>query len=225
MNTITAVIFDFNGTLYFDSHMHIEAWKRFLPLHGFPSMTDEQFKEKFLGRNNAEIMETLHGCKLPQERIEELAEEKEALYRDICRERPDELHLVPGAEAFFDALKAHNIPFTIATGSGKSNLDFYFDVFDLGRWFDRSLIVYDDGTLPGKPDPTVYLKATATIGKSPAECMVFEDSFSGIHSAHNAGIGRIAAISLPENVPYVKELGIADVIASDFTDPAQFGLF
>ena len=29
MSNIKAVIFDFNGTLYFDSHLHIEAWKRF----------------------------------------------------------------------------------------------------------------------------------------------------------------------------------------------------
>lgn len=224
MSKIQAVIFDFNGTLYFDSHLHIEAWKRFLSRYNFPSMTEEQFKEKFLGRNNTEIMEMLHGCKLDPARIEELAEEKEAIYRDICLERPDELKLVAGAEAFFDALKANGIPFTIATGSGKSNLDFYFDVFRLDRWFDYSLVVYDDGTMPGKPDPTLYLKAVAGIGMDPAECMVFEDSFSGIHSAHNAGIGRIAAISLPENIPYVKELGLADIIATDFTDPSVFGL-
>ena len=225
MSKITAVIFDFNGTLYFDSHLHIEAWKRFLKLHSFPAMTDEQFKEKFLGRNNAEIMEMLHGHPLPADELDALAEEKEAIYRDICRERPDELKLVAGAEAFFDALKANGIPFTIATGSGRSNVDFYFDVFRLDRWFDYSRVVYDDGSLPGKPDPAVYLKVTALIGKDPAECMVFEDSFSGIHSAHNAGIGRIAAISLPENIPYVKELGIADIIATDFTDPSVFGLF
>ena len=225
MSKITAVIFDFNGTLYFDSHLHIEAWKRFLKLHSFPTMTDEQFKEKFLGRNNAEIMEMLHGRPLPADELDALAEEKEAIYRDICRERPDELKLVAGAEAFFDALKANGIPFTIATGSGRSNVDFYFDVFRLDRWFDYSRVVYDDGSLPGKPDPAVYLKVTALIGKDPAECMVFEDSFSGIHSAHNAGIGRIAAISLPENIPYVKELGIADIIATNFTDPSVFGLF
>lgn len=225
MSNISAVIFDFNGTLYFDSHLHIAAWKRFLKLHGFPAMTDEQFKEKFLGRNNAEIMEMLHGRVLPTEEMEALAEEKEAIYRDICRERPEELHLVAGAEAFFDALKAHGIPFTIATGSGKSNVDFYFDVFRLDRWFDYSLVVYDDGTLPGKPDPALYLKVIELMGLEPANCMVFEDSFSGIHSAHNAGVGRIAAISLPENVPYVKELGIADIIAADFTAPAAFGLF
>ena len=225
MSKITAVIFDFNGTLYFDSHLHIEAWKRFLKLHNFPAMTDEQFKEKFLGRNNAEIMEMLHGRSLPADELDALAEEKEAIYRDICRERPNELKLVAGAETFFDMLKANGIPFTIATGSGKSNVDFYFDVFHLDRWFDYSRVVYDDGSLPGKPDPAVYLKVTALIGKDPAECMVFEDSFSGIHSAHHAGIGHIAAISLPENIPYVKELGIADIIATDFTDPLVFGLF
>lgn len=223
MSNITTVIFDFNGTLFFDSHLHIEAWKRFLSKKGFPAMTDVRFKEKFLGRNNAEIMQMLYGP-LSAAQIDELAEEKEAIYRDICRERPDELHLVAGAEAFFDALRARGIPFTIATGSGKSNLDFYFDVFRLDRWFDYDLVVYDDGTVPGKPDPTLYLKTLALLDKPAAECAVFEDSFSGIHAAHRAQVGRIIAISTVDNVPYVEALGLADVIACDFTDPQRFGV-
>ena len=53
MSKISAVIFDFNGTLYFDSHLHIEAWKRFLKLHSFPAMTDEQFKKSIEDRVSA----------------------------------------------------------------------------------------------------------------------------------------------------------------------------
>ncbi len=46
-----------------------------------------------------------------------------------------------------------------------------------------------------KPDPEIYLKASELIGIAPKECIVFEDSISGIQSAHNAGMKVIALIT------------------------------
>ena len=219
-----SVIFDFNGTLFFDSHKHIEAWKRYIRAHGFGEISDETFKERFLGRNNAEILPALYGRPLSDDEIEREAEAKEAIYRDVCREKPEELHLVKGAEALFDCLQAREIPFTLATGSNLANVRFYFDTFGLGRWFDLARVVYDDGTLPGKPDPAIYHKALAALGVSPEGCTVFEDSFSGIHAAKNAGVSRVVAIATPEGRAYVEKLGLADLICTDFCDLAAFGL-
>ena len=43
----------------------------------------------------------------------------------------------------------------------------------------------------GKPFPDIYLKALEEIGLSSNECVVFEDSISGIDAAFNAGIDVI----------------------------------
>lgn len=62
-------------------------------------------------------------------------EEKEGLYREICRkEKPS---LAPGAENFLQFLADRGIPRTIATASGVSNVDFFFSFFPLHRWFDQ----------------------------------------------------------------------------------------
>lgn len=62
------------------------------------------------------------------------------------------------------------------------------------RWFDPEKIVYDDGTLPGKPNPDIYLKAARTIGLAPSRCVVVEDAVSGIEAARRAGAGYIVAM-------------------------------
>lgn len=188
-----SVIFDFNGTLFADSDKHREGWKRFLAKYGL-DVDDEELRTHYLGRTNPYILKRVFGEDLAPELIAERTLEKEATYRDCCREDPDSFHLIEGATAFLDFLKESGVDFTIATGSEYSNVDFYFAEFDLGKWFDRSRVVLDDGTFPGKPAPDGYLRAAKVLGVDPADCVVFEDSISGVRAAHAAGIGKIVAI-------------------------------
>lgn len=37
---------------------------------------------------------------------------------------------------------------TIATATVKENVEFYFDVFQLDRWFDFDKVTFDDGSFP-----------------------------------------------------------------------------
>lgn len=55
-------------------------------------------------------------------------------------------------------------------------------------------VVYDDGTLPGKPAPDIYLRAAEKIQMPPANCMVIEDAKSGIKSACSAKIGLVVGL-------------------------------
>jgi beta-phosphoglucomutase-like phosphatase (HAD superfamily) len=106
----------------------------------------------------------------------------------------DAFELSPGAVELLEFLAAHEIPYTIATASGKSNVGFFFEHLDLNRWFDVDRIVYDDGSRPGKPAPDIYLEAARSLGLEPAQCVVIEDSISGVQAAHAAGIGCIIAL-------------------------------
>ena len=69
------IIFDFNGTLFFDSHMHYEAWRIFSKkLRGY-EFTDQEMREKMFGRTNADIIEYAIGKKPSTEMVEKLAKE------------------------------------------------------------------------------------------------------------------------------------------------------
>ncbi|MBE6690637.1 MAG: HAD family phosphatase [Ruminococcaceae bacterium] len=212
-----AVIFDFNGTLFADSDKHREGWKRFLAKYGL-DVDDEELRTHYLGRTNPYILKRVFGEDLAPELIAERTLEKEATYRQCCMEDPASFHLIAGAVAFLDYLKENGVDFTIATGSEYSNVDFYFDKFELGRWFDRSRVVLDDGSFPGKPAPDGYLRAAKVLGRDPADCIVFEDSISGVRAAHAAGIGQTVAITTEVSAERLLSYPGVVIAEPDFSD-------
>ena len=189
-----AVIFDFNGTLFADSDKHCLGWQRFLARHG-KHLTEEDIRARYLGYTTPYILRRVFGEELSPDLIAAYTWEKEAAYRACCLEEPTCIRMTEGATVFLDHLKARGVELAIATGAVSANMDFYFEAFGLERWFDRARIVLDDGTFPGKPAPDCYLRAAKALGRDPADCIVFEDSLSGVRAANAAGIGKIVAIT------------------------------
>lgn len=211
------LIFDFNGTLFRDSNKHEEAWNIFCSKHSNKQLTKEEFDHNIHGKSNHQVIEFIFGKQFSIDQANYFAEEKESLYRDLCLEDKSSLHLIGGAEAFLDYLVKKEYAFTIATSSGKENLDFYFEVFHLSRWFDYGKIIYSDGYLISKPSPDAYLKASKVLGILPNDCVVFEDSYSGIKSAKNANVGTIVAISTDGNDTELQKMN-ATIVVDNYLD-------
>ena len=188
----TGVIFDFNGTLFWDTPLHNKAWRIFLDQYGI-HFSDEDMFRLFHGKCNRDILVEIFQGAIPLEQITKMGLEKEGIYRKICLQSG--LTLAEGATEFFEMLADRCIVSTIATASGKENVDFYFDYFELARWFDYDKVVYSDGTIAGKPAPDIYLKAMSVIKKNPSEVIVFEDTIAGINAAENAHAGRIIIVN------------------------------
>jgi len=206
------IIFDFNGTLFWDSQLHYDAWRIFSKkLRGY-EFSDDEMRKYMFGRTNSDIIEYCIGEKPSEEMVIKLANEKESLYRKQCLIDKDNFKLAEGAVEFLDWLAANDIPRTIATMSEWQNVEFYIKEFNLEKWFDIDKIVYSNGKIPGKPNPDIYQIACKNIGLKPEECVVIEDALSGLESAHRAGIGKIIAIasleshSLYENLEYVYKI-------------------
>lgn len=191
------VIFDFNGTLFFDHEKHLLAWKKMAKQIAGYDLSEAELESHFHGVPNHVIIERLVGHTVDEKTIADMSCQKEALYREACLADPEHLHLVPGAKAFFTYLKENHIPMTICSASIKENIDFFFEVFELGRWFDYDKVIYDDGSYINKVE--MYKKASQILGLNPSEVCVFEDAVSGIKNALEAGVGQVAVIS---NKPY-----------------------
>ncbi len=209
-----AVIFDFNGTLFFDTHLHVETWKRFVKEKFNEDLDDDGFHRKIYGRDNHMILKESYGLTSFDE-IHELSELKEQWYRDLCDTL--DISLVDGSCEFFDYLKENNILFTIATGACESNVDYYFDVFHLGQWFDKDKIIFDNGLIPGKPNPTVFLMAIDKLGVKSEDCIIFEDSKAGVEAAYKAGVSKVYLI----NENKVSDLKV-DGIFKDYYEVLEF---
>ena len=142
------------------------------------------------------------------------SERKEELYRQACKKNPEIVHLVPGVEAFLQYLQEHRIPYGLASASIKSNIDFFFEIFSLGRWFRKEDVVYDDGTYPDKG--AMHLEAARRLGVTLADCLLLEDSPSSIRIALQNGAGAVVAVGSTVPPEMLEQLGVKCHI-SDFT--------
>ena len=185
------VVFDFNGTLLWDTKYHNQAFDLFLEQHNIV-LTDEEKSVKIYGKSDADIMRDIFGRPLTDLEIKEFSIEKELIYQELI---VDNLHFAEGAEDLFEYLKAHNIPFCIATSSDFLNVEFYFREMQLERWFSPEWVLFNDGTLKGKPEPDLFLKAADRLQLNTSELVIFEDSKAGIKAAENAGAGKIYIVN------------------------------
>ena len=214
-------IFDFNGTLFLDSWIHRIVWKRFLADRGHP-ITDAEFDKYVYGPGNDVIFRHFFGDSLTPEQVNALSEEKEAAYREFVLNDPKLKTLTPGAVEMLDMLKARNIPCAVATASIRSNVDFYMNELGLRRWFNDDHVFYMTGDIPGKPDPTLYLRTMERLGYVPRETTVVEDSLSGIRAAEAAGVGRIIAIDTTMGPEALSKVEAVDVAVHDFYGCERF---
>lgn len=215
-NKIQGVIFDFNGVLFLDSHLHERAWREYSKIVRGEEFSDEEMHKYMHGRTNKDIIEYLAGSAVEKDYLDSHTQKKESIYRDFCVALGDELKLSPGAVELLNYLKVSNIPRTIATASEVTNLKFFWEVFNLGNWFKFDDIAYDNGNIKGKPAPDLYLAAARKLELSPENCLVVEDSISGIESAKNANIGMIVAIGPLEKHDLLSKVDGVDIVISDF---------
>lgn len=187
------VIFDFNGTLFEDTYLQADAWIEVIRRHFDRKMDISEFFSCFHGLGNVDILKYVNSLDPNKQFDISITDEKEAVYRQICREHPERVVFLPGVEETFDALKANGIPMAVATACEIMNVNFNWEMFRLDRWFTREDIIYDNRTFPLKPAPDVFLKAAEHLGLPPSECIVCEDSRNGLLGANRAGIGRVIA--------------------------------
>ena len=192
-----AIIFDFNGVLFFDGDLQSRSWQGTAKALRGTEMTSDELDTHMHGRPNSYVLSYLAGRTIVGRELLELIQAKESLYRELCLQSPSRFVLSPGARGLLDVLVQGDVPRTIATSSEITNLEFFVQHLNLHRWFDVTQIVYDDGVRPGKPAPDMYLAAARNIGVAPGECVVVEDAVSGLKAAHAAGIGYIVGLGPP----------------------------
>lgn len=209
------VIFDFNGTMVFDGKYHDLAWMNFSKkLRGY-SFSEEEIYRQVHGKVNEQIIDYLVPG-LDRKTNKKLSLEKEAIYREMCLNDCENYKLVDGLSEYMDYLKEKNIPFTIASASIKENIDFFVEVFQLGKWMDVDTIVYDDGILNNKEK--MFLQAARNLNLDIKDCLIFEDSFIGIHAAHKVGTGKIIAIPAEKYRKEMEEGSIVEHTIENFYD-------
>lgn len=192
MSRIKGIIFDFNGTLLWDTPYHNKAWNIFLQRYRI-SLSDKEIRDNMHGRTNAEILKYIFKRDFAQSEINTLAAEKEDIYRHLIIN--NDFQLQNGVTRMFNYCLACAIPIAVASSSDKVNADFYYERYNLKTWFPQRRFIYNDYTFNGKPAPDIFQKAAIQLFLDPDEIMVFEDSPAGIEAAQRFGAGKIVIIN------------------------------
>ena len=183
-----AVIFDIDGTIVDNMHLHAEAFAVFAERHGLPALTKDD-RARLDGRRNSEIFPILLNRVVPRDEWQAYEREKEGLYRELSKGR-----LVPmqGLHALIARLRQDGIPAALATSAPQLNVEHTLAELDLVAAFP--IIVRGDEVARGKPAPDVFIEAARLLAIDAADCLVFEDAPMGIEAAHAAGM-RVVALT------------------------------
>ena len=186
------VVFDFNGTLFWDTELQNRSWDKFLDGYGF-KLSEEEKLTWVHGINAMDTFEYLFKRPCSADEVFQLTEEKEVIYREMCIDQG--MEWAPGALELIEFLKVNNVPIAIATASARNNLDFFVEQLDLHRYFDSKHIVYNDGTMRGKPNPDLFNRAIEKLEIPAGLVTVFEDSLAGVEAAKRSGAGKIYIVN------------------------------
>lgn len=175
------VLFDMDGVIVDSLKHHVEASRMFAEKHGI-HLSEKEIREKYFGRRNQDWMPELFGEKLTAGEIKDLADEKEAVFREIYE---PEIKLLDGLFKLLQDLRAHDIPMIVGSSAPGENIKFVLEKTAIVNFFNGYL---DDSQVSkGKPEPEIYIKAAKAIGLPPQRCIVIEDSAAGIEAGKRAG--------------------------------------
>ena len=118
-----------------------------------------------------------------------------------------DLPFMPGAIELIDDLRAHGIPLTLVSASPRSLVDAALSNFEVNP-FVRSISSND--VKVSKPDPEGYLLAASSGGHDISNCLVLEDSLTGVTAAKASGAWVLA---VPHLIP-IEKSGRVDVTNS-----------
>ena len=211
-----AVIFDIDGTIVDNMHLHAEAFAAFAERHGLPPLTTED-RARLDGRRNSEIFPILFKREVPREEWLEYEREKEGLYRHLSKGRLTPLN---GLRALINRLRGRGIAMALATSAPEPNVAHTLRELELEDAFP--VIVRGDQVPRGKPAPDVFIEAARRLNVAPADCLVFEDAPMGIAAARAAGMPVVA---LTTSFPAGHFASLDDppsVACCDFEDALQY---
>jgi beta-phosphoglucomutase len=182
---VTAVVFDFNGTLSDDEPVLCEIFMDLFAEYGRPMSAQEYF-DRLAGLSDPEIVRTWLGEEHPA--VQEVVEERGRRYRAAAADGSTIHEHVREAVRF----AAEHVPLAVCSGAARAEIEPVVEAAGIAGCF-RGVVSSDD-VVHGKPDPEGYRKALELLDADPARAVVFEDTEAGIASARAAGVGRVLAL-------------------------------
>lgn len=209
------VIFDMNGLIVDDESFQLQAYNEILKQYNV-HVSEDEWVSTYVGHRSAEILRQImemHHVGAVYD-IVHLVREKNELYRTLIA-----IHVIdsvrPGVLDLIDFLKTREQKLAVATSASQEEVDSILGCLGVKDEFD--VIICGDEVTKPKPDPEIYLTVSKKMGVEPNECVVFEDTEVGVHSAVSAGMKCIA---VPNRFTLHQDFSKADFVLNNLTKDA-----
>jgi len=202
-----AAIFDMDGTLVDNNPYHFKAWADIFEKYKHTQITPEFFNEKLSGVPGLPIMRE-YFSDMEEAQMQAVFDEKSQRYRDAYAPFAKPIN---GLERFLTELKDAGVKLAVASSAAVININYIMSHVPIRPYFD--VIIDGPHVSKPKPHPQIFLKAAEDLGIKPENCVVFEDSLSGIKAANAAGM-KVVGITTTHTAA---ELHPVDMVIADYT--------
>lgn len=177
MDKTKLAMVDLDNTLVFTMEANALAYQRALAEYGF-TLTKEDYAARCDGRAYRDFLPEIMGEDSPY--IEAVHERKIALYGECLTAAEPNLPLL-------DILRAIKDSYILAlvTTASRRNVEAVLERFKLSTFFD--IVVTQEDVRKAKPDPACYNDLIERLGVRREDCVIFEDSSSGVKAALASG--------------------------------------
>lgn len=211
---ISAVIFDLDGTVLDNEDEYGAAFKKVLESLGadvkenYPHVGGIGVKENWPGLLKKYSLKT-------DKDLDELASETQKEYLKLL----PKVRVKKGLEEFIEKLRQDGIKTALATSNVRFILERVFEELPLETLFNS--VTTGEEVNNKKPSPDLFLAAADKLDVLPEECLVIEDSESGIKAAHQAGM-KVVAVA--RNEKHAKTLADAELIVKGYHQLSKVGV-
>lgn len=180
---IQAIIFDFDGVIADSEALANIVLAEHVTALGLPTTLDDALS-RYMGKRWGEFLDIVEGelgKPLPKTFSDDLKAATLARFEVDLME-------VRGAAAFIREYS--DLSRCIASSSSLDRLQLCLSVLGLAAEFEGA-VFSADMVQRGKPHPDIFLHAAEQLGMSPVECLVIEDSSSGVKAGVAAGMSVV----------------------------------
>lgn len=225
MNVIKAICFDCDGTIVDSENAHYRAWKHAMQRQGGDLSLEEYYT--YVGSPTESIALRL-SKRLERDCADEIFKDKCQYFFDLL------LKGIPPIQPTLDfilrlAKKREDQGFKLglASAAKKEEIILHLNHLGISELFDiiisgpDDLHEYQDPEGTNKPKPYIYLHAAKKLNIAASECIVIEDSCTGVRAGIDAGCFTIA---IPNSYSRCQDFSLAHMRIETFAgiDVTQF---
>ncbi len=209
MGEYRAVIFDMDGVLADSEPLYHQGLNEVLRDFGL-SITEEQHTA-LLGMTVPATWDAIFEWYSPDASYDEcVARYDKAMVRLLSQPQSP----LPGVRELLSELKRRDVPRALASSSWPNWVEALLKSTGLDGSFN--VCVSSTSVENGKPAPDIFLYTAAKVGVAPEQCVVLEDSRTGILAAKAAGTYAIQVRAASTALPPLPEADLVLERVSDF---------